>query len=384
MRILLPIDQLTGTGGAEMSVLQLSRELARRGHELDVLFSANGPLVGDYRSFSRTVRQARMTYRKSHLAADLVGNAPSAWAGIRDRPDVVYVNRFTSVPFAALVGSLVRAPVVCHLRDAFDYAHVRSRGRLVTRYVSVSAAVREHWIRLGLNPSRIAVVHTGIDLEEYPPAGGDERATARRELELPSEVFIALYCGRIDTEKGVDVLLEGWRRLDLTPEAARLVLVGEPVLHPDGIGYLRHLQHLAPAGCHWLPMRRDVVTAMHAADVVVVPSLTEGLGRTAIEAMATGCPVIGSRVGGIPEVLDGPFARFLFEAGNAGALAESLRGLLDWHRQDPGLGQRCTDHVRERFTIQRMTDGVESVLADVGQGRRRRDDRMSQTERGRG
>jgi glycosyltransferase involved in cell wall biosynthesis len=291
------------------------------------------------------------------------------------------VHRFTGVPFAALVGRLTGAPVVCHLRDAFRYDHVRSRGRLVARYAAVSAAVREHWIHSGLDASRITVVRTGVDLGEYPPAEGDERAQARRALGLPSEAFVALYCGRLDTEKGVEVLLEGWRRLGLAPEVARLVLIGEPVLHPDGSGYLRHLRDVAPAGCHWLPMRRDVVTAMHAADVVVVPSLTEGLPRTAIEAMATGCPVVGSRVGGVPEVLSGHFASFLFEAGNAAALAERLRGLLDWRRHDPGLARRCTSHVREQFSLQRMADGVESLLGDVVQGRSEEKERPSLKER---
>jgi glycosyltransferase involved in cell wall biosynthesis len=89
-----------------------------------------------------------------------------------------------------------------------------------------------------------------------------------------------------------------------------------------------------------------------------------------IEAMATGRPIVASRVGGIPEIMTGEAAQWLVEPGDAAALAAQLAALRHWRRDDPGLADRCVQHVRREFSLDRTADGVETVLQDVV-GRRR-------------
>ncbi len=114
------------------------------------------------------------------------------------------------------------------------------------------------------------------------------------------------------------------------------------------------------------PPGADVVVTLHAADVVVVPSTwDEPFGRTVIEGLSTGRPVLASRVGGIPEILDGPFARFLFERGDAAGLAERLRSLLHWREEEPGLGALCRSRVHQGFTLAQMVDGIEAAFRAV-------------------
>ena len=367
MRILITAERLTRTGGREIGVLQLSRTLAHRGHEIDLFYDIGGELETEYRSFCRSVTQAKMEVRRPRLLLTIGRTVPSAWAARRHRPDVVFVQRYGEIPFGVLVGRLARAPVVCHFHGYMYRRKTESLARYVSRFIAVSDDARRRWVQAGVNPARIDVVHNGIDPQDYPFGGLAERATARRTLGLPLDAFIVLYYGRLDVEKGVEVLLEAWRQLGLPPVDARLVLIGEPVIHPDPLTYARRLRELAPAGCQWLAMRRDVVTPLHAADLVVLPSLTaqEGFGRVIIEAMATGRPVVASRVGGIPEVLSGPYDEFMFDAGDAEGLAELLRNLMDWRHRDPGLGERCRAHVIERFTLEHMADGVEQVLLEA-------------------
>jgi glycosyltransferase involved in cell wall biosynthesis len=190
----------------------------------------------------------------------------------------------------------------------------------------------------------------------------EERTRARLALGLPAKAFIVLYYGRFDVTKGVEVLLDAWRQLEPPAEGARLVLMGRFASDADPAGYTRRLQELASAGCQWLPTRRDVLTPLHAADVVVLPSFNEDFGRVTIEAMATGRPIVGARAGGIPEVLSGPFESFLFEPGDATALSRLLREMVDWRWRDPGLAERCRSHIQQRFTLQSTADGVERVL----------------------
>jgi glycosyltransferase involved in cell wall biosynthesis len=366
MRLLVTVERVAPTGGAELSTLQLTRELAGRGHEVDLLYESGGELEAEYSSFCRSVTQGHLTIRQSRLPGDLAAAAPSIWRSKGLRPDVVYVQLFGEVLFGALVARLVGVPLVCHLRGFNHYRRTRLLARQVSRFIAVSHDTRNRWIRAGVDPGRIDVVHNGIRGNEYPFGGITERLEARRTLGLPADAFVALYYGRLDSEKGLEVLLEGWTHLGLPPEQARLVIVGDPVTDSDPVGYLQRLRELAPAGSEWLPMRRDVVTPLHAADVVVAPSFAEGLGRTVIEGMASGRPVVASRVGGIPEVLSGPFDKLMFEAGDAAGLAKKLSELVDWQRHDPGLGMRCRSHIQENFSMQNTADGVEEVLTRVG------------------
>jgi glycosyltransferase involved in cell wall biosynthesis len=111
-------------------------------------------------------------------------------------------------------------------------------------------------------------------------------------------------------------------------------------------------------------MRSDVVGPLHAADVVVVPSVyAEPFGRVVIEALSTGRPVIASSIGGIPEILTGDLARFLVPAGDVTALTRKLGELLDWRTRDERLAEACVDHVRQHFSKSSMVDAIEDRLA---------------------
>jgi glycosyltransferase involved in cell wall biosynthesis len=200
---------------------------------------------------------------------------------------------------------------------------------------------------------------------------------ARAILGLPADSFVALYYGSLDKDKAIDVLLDSWRQLHIPVEEGRLVLKGCPVLAKDPDAYLRELRQQAPPGCEWLPMGDDVLTALHAADVVVQASVTEGLGRI-VEGMATGHPVVATRVGGGPEILTGPFTRFFFEAGNRAALADRLSSVADWRRREPRLGADCAAHIHANFSIDTIAEGIEHVLDGEILARRRRRARVSE------
>ena len=91
-----------------------------------------------------------------------------------------------------------------------------------------------------------------------------------------------------------------------------------------------------------------------------------------IEAMATGCPVVASDSGGIPELLTGRFTTLLHQRGNSVQLAESLKRLLNWRQTQPSLADACVAHVKASYTLSAAVDGSESVLK-VATTRRWRD-----------
>jgi glycosyltransferase involved in cell wall biosynthesis len=82
-----------------------------------------------------------------------------------------------------------------------------------------------------------------------------------------------------------------------------------------------------------------------------------------VEALATGRPALGSRIGGIPEILTGEFERFLMEPGDAGVVASAMESLIGWEKREPALAGRCSAHIRDHFSLDRLVEGVERSLA---------------------
>ena len=373
MDLAIGIHSMAPAGGTELNVFQVSRGLVQRGHAIDLIAARDGALAEEYRTFCRSVTRCPVfDFARSTALRDLVRMTPAVVATARKKPDVVYPNRFAEIVWAAAAGRLSRAPVVCHLHEirharpgSFPNDHVR-------RFIAVSEFLKGQWVEIGLNPDLIDVVHNGVSSDQYPPGGKEEQDLARARLGLPKEGFVALYFGRLDPEKGLDVLLDAWRRLGIGGGEGRLLLVGSPSTHlRDGARYVEGLRANAPPGCIWLPAQADVVVPLHAADVVVLPTICdEGFPRVIIEALATGRPVLASRIGGIPELLTGEFERFLLEPGDAGMIASALGSLVGWQQREPELAGRCSAHIRDHFSLDRLVEGVErSLMATAGEAR---------------
>lgn len=370
MRILTYLRRLEAAGGVETHVLELSRELSRRGHVIDLCYAEEGNLSEIFASFCGSLTKIPslefdgppLPYVRNTLAA--VRRARHL------RPDVVYVNHATELSWAVGVGTLCRAGVVCYFHTFVDYepGSIGSRavpllGRRVSRFLADVEFVRDAWQSKTLKGVHIDVIPNGVALSDYPQATAAQRAHSREVLGLPADAYVVVYLGRIVPIKGVDVLLDAWRQLAAPPDEARLLIAGvprEPSEHDD---YVRRLQDDAPPGSQWLPMQRGVVNMLHAADVLVLPSRwEEPFGRILIEALATGTPVVAAAVGGLPEVLTGEFARFLFPREDAASLAQQLHDLRNWREVDAGLGDRCIAYVNRRFSLQNTSSQMEAAF----------------------
>ncbi len=372
MRLVTNVHIADLTGGVELNVFQISRELARRGHQVDLLYRQPGALVPEYQKFCHSVTKVpEVDYwfpdGRRGRPRQMARMVPAVGAAMLHRPQIIYGNRFTSTGWAIPAGKGARAPVVCHdhgINGGLSARRIDRLNRHVDRFVVVSQWLADVWIGLGIDPAIIDVVFNGIDPAEYPNGGAADRTQARRALDLPDEHFVVTFVGRLDREKGVDVLLRAWRQLGLGPGEATLLVVGSSTAEHDADRYRSELGELATASVRFLPGRRDVVTPLNASDVAVVPSVVqESFGRTVIEAMSTGRPVLASRVGGVPEILTGPLARLLFEPGNADQLAQKLDELRGWHDDEPELGPLCRKRLLDTFTLEQTVDGVEAAFA---------------------
>jgi glycosyltransferase involved in cell wall biosynthesis len=372
MRILMDVEHLGPEDGVAVQTLQVARGLIERGNQVSLIFQNDGPYRQLYEAAGAALTQVRSLGFDTRKPWTMARSFPAAvMAGVREKPDVVYDSLLWTLPWANAVAALCRVPVVSHvhgfgpdehLSAAFRWPLRRSR-----RVISVSDFYREKVEKEGVEPSKVCVVHNGVDPASYPLPLESQRAVAREQFGVAATSFVVLFYGRVDPSKGIDVLIDAALALsrDRPDIGLELVIAG---LSRDP-AYLSGLRTKAGSlTCHWLPLQADVVRLLHTADVVAVPSIwDEPFARVVIEGLSAGLPVVASRVGGIPEILSGPLSRYLVERADPIALAATLAAQVDWRSSDPTLAERHRSHVRELFSLDRMMDGIEAQLAAATQ-----------------
>lgn len=330
-------------GGGERYPLELARALAGQ-VDCELVTFGDGPPLRVEQSGLRIRTLRPLTFLHGHPAHALAPTLPAALAGA----DLVHAHHMRSTPgrIAALSARArgCRAVVTDHGLQGSSWAGLLPR--LFDRFLAVSAySARE----LGAPPARTRLVYGGADPARYRPDPAAQREGV-------------LFVGRLTPHKGVDRLIAA------LPADARLRIAGStghdahlPERHyPELLRRLaagRDVQFLGPVADAELP------ALYRSAAVLVLPSVqrscygrevrvSELLGLVLLEAMASGTPVVASRVGGVPEVVQHGVTGYLVEPGN---VAE-LRARLDELLKDPALARRmgraARELVCERFTWQ--------------------------------
>lgn len=203
--------------------------------------------------------------------------------------------------------------------------------------------------------AKFEIVANGVDM----PAAmtGVERDALRRELGVPAHRRLALFVGRLVPAKNLPCLL---RALASLPADTRpwLALAGEGP-EREQVEQLASQLGLGD-GIRLLGERSDAVRLMQAADLLVLPSHFEGLSNALLEAMAAGCPVVASAVGGTPELVEDERTGLLFAGGDAGALATAIARLAD-----PALRARLSRVAREHVLRHHSREALATAVSVV-------------------
>ncbi|MGD8496003.1 MAG: glycosyltransferase family 4 protein [Gemmatimonadales bacterium] len=234
---------------------------------------------------------------------------------------VAHLQGFGSLTFGRMAALTAGIPTIAHIHadhgaETGGYPwFVKVADRTLARYTSCCIAVSEDTARFatveqGFDPARVEVWHNPVDLSQYQAASPAERSASRATLGLPEDVPVAVAVARLDLVKGIDLLVEAWPGVVERVPDARLVLVGEGPMRDELTEALR--AHGVLESVDFLGYRSDVAFVLHSADVLALPSRSEGMPLAALEALASGLPVVGHAVGGIPElVVDGVNGRLV-------------------------------------------------------------------------
>jgi glycosyltransferase involved in cell wall biosynthesis len=377
MRVLWLIDSLT-LGGAEALVPTFARAVDTVRVDLRVAFLKS--LGGN--PFERTLAEAGVPL--THLGARHLRDVGAFRRLVRlvrgERIDVVHAHLTYAAIWGGLCARVTGIPMVATLHTApaerppWTREGLRERllafvlNRWCSAVVVVSDAARAQHARRGrIEADRLRVVHNGVDTSAFA-VDGERRRAMRDALGLGSEPLVVTVSA-LREGKGLEVLLPAVAALVRERPEVRLAIAGEGPLRA-------RLQELAAQNglnghVRWLGLVREVPDLLAAADVFVLASRYDAFPTAVLEALAAGRPVVATRVGGVPEIVEEGKSALLVNPGDPAELASAIGTLLADPARAAALGAAGRQRINERFRAESWSRRLEELYGRAIESRRR-------------
>ncbi len=357
-------------GGTETQAVELALRMSQAGHAVTMgALQAKGPLLDRLRGSAVAVEQF---YPRGGLDSPggLLEMLRLSRYLRRHRFDVVHTHDLWSNLMGVVAAKLARVPaIVCSQRDLSHDAWYQGARRAWLRRIQKwsdavlvnSGAIGDDLVsRDGFNPSKIRVIHNGV---EVPRFLGDRGLRQTLFPSLDACKFIVLV-GNMHTDvKGQDVLIAAAPAVLREFPDTRFVLVGD--------GAQRHVfeEMATEAGVNdeflFLGRRADVADILAGCDLAVLPSRAEGFPNAVLEYLAAGLPTIATRVGGTPELIEDGVTGMLVPPEDSSALSSAILSLLRAPENARRIALNGHESAVQKFSFERMTGVVEALYTEL-------------------
>ena len=362
IRLVFCITELD-PGGAERAltqlILHLNREqwepyvicLGPRGHFADVLESAKISVI---------CLNARGTLSLPRVLFQLTLELR------RLKPALVQTFLFHANILGRIAARLAGIPrVVSGLRVAEHrsrwYGRIdRWTNFLVTTNVCVSRGVADFSARsVGLSPKKLVVIPNSVDFERFAnalPANLDE-------FGIPAHSRVLITIGRLEHQKGIDILLDAVSRLNPLPDDVHFLIVGDG---PDEQALRSQVLEKKISHCvHFAKRRSDIPELLTASFALILPSRWEGMPNVVLEAMAAGRPVIAARVEGVAELVSDGVTGLTVAAERPAELASAIRSLLSEGGFSIAAGSKSQEIVKKDFAPRSVAESYTNIYRQI-------------------
>jgi len=354
----MEVDFGIGWAGGQSQSLALAQGMARRGHEVIFVCRAKNELA------------CRLSASEIRLVEMPVGGrfdilAIGRLVGLmrRMRPRVVHCHDSLSFWLAGLAARLSRLPlsVIAHKRTDHPPGRL-ARWRyhcLAQRVIAISRAAEKALLEAGVPGEKLALIYSSVDCEWFSPDRGSLAAAFRVEMGFPENWPLVGTVGALIPRKGQIMLLQAAKAILQEKPETRFVICGKGRLEDwlkeqaRALGIESHITFTGEC--------EDVRPLLASLEVFVLPSVAEGLGVAALEAMAMGKPVVASRVGGLAEVVEEGRTGLLVAAGQPEELAGAVIRLLKDASLRAAMGREARLRAENLFGREKMIQQTEEV-----------------------
>lgn len=292
----------------------------------------------------------------------------------QEKPDIVHSHLLFATMFAAPLSKWAKVPKVidtAHIREAWRkgikkaYFIDRFFYSFVDEIIAVSDAIKKYLIEEKKLPAtKIAVVKNGVDLTRFQApkiasAQGDKRTGEHVNLGTNQSKLKIGVIGRLEEQKGHRYFLKAVNLLGDTADEAEFLIIGQGSLQKE-------LQESAQTlgiddKIKFLGYRRDIVAVLNSLDILVLPSLFEGLPLVALEASALGKAVIVTDVDGSPEAVAHEHTGLVVPAKGSGALKDAMARLIDNRQLITEYGKNAKKYIETNFDIKKQVTETEEI-----------------------
>jgi sugar transferase (PEP-CTERM/EpsH1 system associated) len=356
-----------GTGGTEQGVRKLLSGLDRSCFEQVVCTVTSGAAFTNTEGI-RVISLDRAAGQGAFLVPALMR------AIANEKPHVVHSRNWGTIE-AVPAARLARVPAVIHSEHGRDLSTMgdqpwrrrqmrRACYAWADRVFTVSKELRQYYAtQLRWPEDRFSLLYNGVDTRRYRP---DEalRRKYRERLGITPDTFVAGTVGRLDPVKDHKTLIRSAAGVVAKGTNLRLVIVGDGVERAAAEGEVAAHAQLQ-GRVTFVGESADVCGWLNSFDAFVLPSISEGMSNTLLEAMAVGTPAIASDVGGNPEVIEDGRSGLLFPAGDVEALTAHLCCLAEQPALRLQLGTAARRRIENVFSLERMLTGYAEMYCDV-------------------
>lgn len=379
IKILHIITRLDLGGSAENTLLT-AIGLAQRGYHVDILagYSDNPPSDSEKKAAQYGVSIMRMKQMKRNPS--IVGDAVTLfllYSCIRaNRYDLVHTHTSKAGILGRIAAKLANTRCIVHTPHGHIFYGYFSRAltdvfvhleRFVSMFTDAQITLTNQekldYLQKNIGSAdRLFPIYSGIHLGTFlnPKITKQE---ARANLRLGNSCFVAGTVARYVPVKNHHLIISAASRLKDRAKDMHFVFAGDGELHDE------LLAHVKDCGMrdrfHFIGWRNDIPDVLAAFDIFIMCSKNEGMGRAFVEAQAAGLPVIGTRVGGVAEVLDEGRTGYLVEPDDADGLADKIELLYSQKSHREALSEACRKWVCPKFSVEVMVDEIEKVYRKV-------------------
>ncbi len=358
------VNSSRGWGGGEVWLRQIVNGLASRGHSVLVICRPDSALAGRAVSIHAEMLPVNFNWDFNPATVRMLYRLL-----IENHVDVVCTNWEKELRLCGLAGRLANIPVVpsrevdrpikSTLVNRWVYGSLAQAIMVNSFATRATLFASAPW--LAAKPCRI--VWKGIDPEIYKKAAP---APLRSELGIGNNSVLVGFVGRLDEQKGIPDLLEAMRLAASASPEISFVLAGDGPLRPRVATYVE--RYGLSETVHLLGFREDIPSLLKAFDFLVMPSLWEGFGYAALEAMAAGKAVIATNTSSLPELVEDGVTGLLVPPHSPEELSVAIGSLAADRNRQSEFGAAGHERAVRMFTLARMVDETEEFLADVVEG----------------
>jgi glycosyltransferase involved in cell wall biosynthesis len=346
-------------GGMETCVLRLIERLPRERVNVTVMCPFESRFTDHLRALDVEVLVASMPedppWASIQMAASLIKTRAI---------DVVHAHMANAHVLAALAGKLTGKPVLStiHGRQLHN-ADLEVHRAAGTHLSVVCAHTYYHALGLGVNPAQLTLIPNGVDVNVFTPR--QRETTLRERFGIPADAPVAGFLGRLSWEKGPDVFLRAVLGAHQRVPDAHFILVGEGPMLSQLQDFAR--QFGLAGHVHFAGLQTDIPAVLSEFDLLVSSSHSEAMPLAIMEAMACGVPVLATRAGGVPDLIQHGITGWMVGLNDYEALAREITRLLSTDKERQAMGAAARQRAVERFSLADRVAETEALLQRLAQ-----------------